>query len=345
LLVETGVARRGDDGRLIYLPDQTNTLIVVVGDNGTLGTTVKEPFSMSRAKGTAYQTGVWVPLIVAGPMVNQPDRVVNHMVNIADIYELFGEVAGLDVHQVVPRPIDSEAMLPYLADPDQPSIRTWNYTQVGPNLQPNGAINGPCTISTSCSQIPVTKGVCEDNNGTWWGPMADPDLHIPPEGLKYCCDVNVHLGSAVYTIQPLNSVAIRNVHYKIVQNTSKPYDAERNTCLETRTDTEFYRINEDVPVPRIDRRDNELDIKNLNPEEQANYGELSAQLEAIQNSVPYCPGDGNIDFVVNRKDLEDWRFYAESTGASSVYDLNVDGYTNSLDEGIIQTNIGLQCGG
>ena len=36
----------------------------------------------SRAKGTAYQTGVWDPLIIAGPLVAQPDREVDHMVNM-----------------------------------------------------------------------------------------------------------------------------------------------------------------------------------------------------------------------------------------------------------------------
>ena len=61
---------------MIYDPKQTDTMVILVGDNGTLGTTVKPPFDPQRAKGTAYQTGVWVPLIVAGPLVNeaQPDR-------------------------------------------------------------------------------------------------------------------------------------------------------------------------------------------------------------------------------------------------------------------------------
>jgi arylsulfatase A-like enzyme len=113
LLVETGIAQRGGDGRLIYQPGRSDTMVIIVGDNGSLGSTVKEPFDTSRAKGTAYQTGVWVPLIVAGPLVREPDRVVSNMVNIADLYALFGEIAGIeDVQRAVPRPIDAVPMLP-----------------------------------------------------------------------------------------------------------------------------------------------------------------------------------------------------------------------------------------
>ncbi len=122
-------------------------------------------------------------------------RDVEHMVNIADLYTLFGELAGIDdVRAVVPRPIDAEPLLPYLTVADHPAIRRSNFTQVGPNLQANGAVNGPCQISNSCSQIPVTKGVCHDNAGTWYG--AEPDVPgVPAEGFRFCCDVNAFLAA------------------------------------------------------------------------------------------------------------------------------------------------------
>ena len=104
LFVETGLATNGPDGKLLYDPKKTNTMVILVGDNGSLGYMVKLPFDPTRAKGTAYQTGVWVPLVVAGPLVNQPGRDVVHMTNIADIYQLFGEIAGIDVPNRVVRP-------------------------------------------------------------------------------------------------------------------------------------------------------------------------------------------------------------------------------------------------
>jgi hypothetical protein len=351
LLVETGLARRGPEGRLIYLPGQTDTMIVIVGDNGSLGATVKLPFNASLAKGTAYQTGVWVPLLVAGPLVERSGRDVEHMVNIADLYSLFGEVAGIeDVRARVPRPIDAEPLLPYVTNPRQASIRRWNYTEVGANLQANGAINGPCVISTTCTQIPVTKSVCEDNDGTWYGPGADPSLGLPDGGFAYCCqvlDFMVEHGTPpedLPSIAPLVSVGIRNDRFKIVENSWSAYVSADEPCVPT-TITEFYEINQNAPLPKLDNPEEMLPISDLTDEQQRNYDELSDQLDAIRASVPDCPGDGNIDFVVNQLDLIDWRFYANTGGLSSVYDLNIDGLTNAADEAIIQANLGLDCRG
>jgi arylsulfatase A-like enzyme len=347
LLVETGLARRGNDGELIYRPEQTNAMVVIVGDNGGLGTSVKLPFDASRAKGTAYQTGVWVPLIVAGPLVRGPDRVVTHMVNIADLYELFGEIAGLDVHQAAPRPLDSTPMLPYLTNPNQSGIRTWNFSQIGVNLQANGAINPPCVIQNGCTQIPVSKSVCEDNAGVWWGPGADDPLAagIPPEGFILCCQVNAFRaaqGQPLYQINPLTAVAIRNDRYKIVQNTVNEYGSAAQPCIQTTT-SELYEIDEAVPLPRIDREGTELPLDALTAEQQHNFDALSAQLAAILASAPDCPGDGNMDFVVDQTDLDQWRSYADPYGLSSVYDLNIDGLTDTADQAIIQQNLGRQC--
>jgi hypothetical protein len=77
--------------------------------------------------------------------------------------------------------------------------------------------------------------------------------------------------------------------------------------------------------------------------QQRNYDALVARLAAVLSSQPPCPGDGNIDFVVNQKDLDDWRFYSASSGLSSVYDLNLDGVTDDLDRAIIEQNLGTTC--
>jgi arylsulfatase A-like enzyme len=103
----------------------SNTMVIIIGDNGTFAPGVKFPFDSSRAKGYVYQTGVWVPLIVAGPLVASPGREVTSMVNIADLFQLFGQLAGVDVHKVVPKShiLDSQSMLPYLTNVNQPNIR------------------------------------------------------------------------------------------------------------------------------------------------------------------------------------------------------------------------------
>jgi hypothetical protein len=327
---------------------------------------VKPPFDGTRAKGTAYQTGVWVPLIVVGPLVEAPNRTVTHMVNIVDLYQLFGEIADIKVANSVPRTIDSTSMLPYLTNPDQDSIRGWNFTQVGPNDQAGGALNPPCTIGSSCTQIPVSQSVCTDNNGTWWeGGAPDPltEGGVLPPGINFCCQVNQYVNShppadgspvTYFNLQPLRSVAIRNDNYKVVRNSfngnptlgsmdpSQVTQADLN-CDELITD-EFYEINE--TEPRIDREDEDLlqVLPVLSPEQAANFLELSEQLAEILTSQPPCIGDGNIDGVVDELDQSDWQEFADlSVGQSSWYDINKDGVTNVQDLVIISENQGKVC--
>ena len=66
VLLGSGLATYKSDGSLNYDPKRTNTMVVIVGDNGTYAPSVKLPFDPILCKGTTYQTGVWVPLIVAG---------------------------------------------------------------------------------------------------------------------------------------------------------------------------------------------------------------------------------------------------------------------------------------
>jgi Sulfatase len=349
LFVETGLASRGPDGSLVYDPKKTDTMIILVGDNGSLGYTVKAPFDPQRAKGTAYQTGVWVPLVVAGPLVTQPGRDVGHMTNIADVFELFGEIAGIDVRAHVRRPLDSVAMLPYLVNPEQPSLRSTNFTQIGLNLQLNGGINGPCQIDVTCTQIPVTKSVCEDNEGIWWGAGAtDPaTAGIPPQGLTYCCNVNTWLadhGQPTLTISPQAADAIRNVHYKLVRNYTKDYDPTTNGCVDTQTD-ELYEIDERVPLPKLDlEADNLLDGRALTGTQQRMYVALLTQLDAINASASQCTGDGNLDRVVDTEDVLGWARFSELNGGkSSWFDFNLDGVTDGADLAVISDNYGAQC--
>jgi hypothetical protein len=351
LLVETGLALRHADGTLRYHPENTDTTVVIVNDNGTLGYTVKQPFDGTRSKGTPYQTGVWTPLIVAGPQVEQPGRDVTHMTNIADLYQLFGEIAGIDVPKRVPRQVDAMPLLPYLTNPGQGAIRTWNFTQFGLNLQANGAINGPCQFANSCSHIPVTKSVCEDNAGVWFGPGADGisgGVPIPPQGFSYCCEVQQWLAEqqppqATVTVLAQSGVAVRDELYKLVRNSTRDYDPTTRSCVEIESD-ELYAINEDQPWPLLDTEEAQL-APPYTAEQQGHYDALSARLATILASQPPCPGDGNGDGIVNRQDLADFRtMQTLSGGQSSWYDLNLDGLTDLVDLGIIQQNMGRQCG-
>lgn len=356
LLIETGMARRSASGTLSLTRKGMSTMIVVAGDNGSLGPTAKAPFDPNRAKGTVYQTGVWVPVLVSGPLVVQKNRDIDHMVNIADMFELFGEIAGANVHQLVPRTIDSRAMLPYLTNPKQKSIRKQNFTQFGANIQANPYGNGPCVFSAAtCSQTPVSKSVCEDNGGVWWGEGADDPstAGVGSAGVNNCCEVNEYLynnSQPLVTILPLGT-ATRNEHYKLVRNSILDYDPTSQGCV-TVNSVEFYEINEAKTNPKLDRSGAELDLNALTSKQQASYEMLSAGMDAILASEPPCPGDGNIDGVVDERDIKGWNRFVlktaqnlddDSSYTSSVFDFNHDGLTDQTDLNTIQQNLGTTC--
>ena len=86
-----------------------------------------------------------------------------------------------------------------------------------------------------------------------------------------------------------------------------------------------------------------MPLSNLTLDEQTNFDALSAELQTILNSNPACPGDGNLDFIVDQKDIRNWSDFASQWGLSSVYDFNFDGLTDTNDRTIIEQNLGAKC--
>jgi len=360
ILIETGLASRGADDSLIYDPKASNTVIVIVGDNGTLGGAAKLPFNPTYAKATAYQTGVWDPLIVAGPMVVNPDREVNHMVNVVDLFQFFGELANIDAHSVVPRTLDSVALLPYLTNPNQTSLRTINFTQGGFNIKANGALNPPCVFTeSSCSQVPISNGVCKDNGGVWWGSGYTDSTVIDNGGIGYttCYSVNeakYNLAgnmSTQVTVIPGITNAIRNDKYKLIQNQTQTFDPTSTApAPNVVTSYEFFEVDQAKPVPKLDNPDLALPTPYAG-EVLTAYNDLYAKLQSLLESEPYCPGDGNNDGVVNGQDFSNWQKiynYAKSSNIwSSVYNFMTSGVwtgiTSTADKQIIEQNMNTTC--
>ncbi len=78
-----------------------DTLIVFVGDNGTPGQAVPSGVSPARAKGTVYQAGVTVPLIMAGPGVPS-GQVRSGLVQSLDIFRTIADAARIELSSAVP---------------------------------------------------------------------------------------------------------------------------------------------------------------------------------------------------------------------------------------------------
>ncbi len=358
LLVETGIARRDSKDKLHYNPRHSDTMIVWIGDNGTFFPNVKLPFDPTRSKGTPYQTGVWVGMAVSGPLLH-PDNIgrsVNHMINVTDLFELWGEIAGLDVRSLVPdsHVLDSRPVLPYLTDPRQRSIRKINFSQLGTTLKSPGDTLWPCVLNLgpvqACTDILFTsEEICELENGTWYGP-GNSEF---PQGLPSCCAVLDATGNEML-ILPQSTWTTRNNRYKLVRS-----QVENCQTDQTEINWEFYRINERKKLPRIDRAEQNLLAGSLNRKEQKNCRLLFNELEDILNSETgdnvadngqvYCLGDGNLDKVVNQQDLACVEEFADnasggsSPGLSSWCDMNFDGLTNGDDQQIVIDNFGKDC--
>jgi hypothetical protein len=352
--VQTGLASYRADGSLDYHPEKTDTMVVIIGDNGTYAPSVKLPFDSGNAKGTVYQTGVWVPLIVAGPLVASPDREVTAMINIADLFQLFGEFAGVDVHQIDPHIIDSVSMLPYVINPQQSEIRQVNFTQTQSNIHLDDKAPPPCVINLisppTCVQLFTSKQLCAFEGGTWYGPGG-------AQQFDNCCDVknSLYKGQEL-ALLPDSQVATRNDTYKLISKQVPNCSTNVDDSV-----TEFYQIDEKPFKPTIDEPvkalcavtcsgnvcNNQQCPSGLNAERQQNFYALQSQMQNILGSQPPCPGDGNEDLLVNDLDLTDWLFFSisrDSTGyTSSWYDFNHNGKTDGGDEAVIQMHLGVNC--
>jgi arylsulfatase A-like enzyme len=121
-------------GRLLAClgPQLANTTVIVVGDNGTPADVVQPPMDKKRAKATVYEGGVRVPLIINGPLVNQPGREVCGIVQTLDLFSTIVALAGGDARLDVPcdRCLDSVSLLPYMLDPCHRPLRETVYTEI-----------------------------------------------------------------------------------------------------------------------------------------------------------------------------------------------------------------------
>ncbi len=84
-------------GRLlsnIPAEERDNTLIIFIGDNGTVNQVAQNPYSSSKVKGTLYQGGINVPLFISGKGVSKTG-LENNLIVAADLFSTIAEVAGV----------------------------------------------------------------------------------------------------------------------------------------------------------------------------------------------------------------------------------------------------------
>ena len=156
-------------GRLLQDVDLTTTTVIFMGDNGTPGEVTAAPYPTDRMKGTVYEGGVRVPLLVAGAGVVAPGRVVNRVVSAVDLFPTILALAGIDPAAAVPpeAAIDGVSILPYLENRTGTALRRYAYSEA---FAPCWNNNFQRAIANDRYKLIRRK----DGSGAFYDLVADP---------------------------------------------------------------------------------------------------------------------------------------------------------------------------
>jgi arylsulfatase A-like enzyme len=123
-------------GRLLDNMDPetlAQTDIIFVGDNGTPDEVNAANYLPGRGKGSVYQAGIHVPLVIAGPSVVDGGRRSSTLVNVSDLFATVLEMRDVDWKENLPegRVVDSQSLLPVLsAEATDGDGREWIMSEI-----------------------------------------------------------------------------------------------------------------------------------------------------------------------------------------------------------------------
>ena len=110
-------------------PELAKTEIIFLGDNGSVQNMAVAPFDPKRAKGSPYEGGINVPLIIAGPAVASPGREVKALACSEDVFSTAIELAGATNGIPTWLQIDGRSLVPYLTSATQTPLRSFAWTE------------------------------------------------------------------------------------------------------------------------------------------------------------------------------------------------------------------------
>jgi arylsulfatase A-like enzyme len=107
------------------------TNVVFVGDNGSPPTTIGPPGQSDKAKGSVFEGGIRVPLLVQGPSVPAAGATCAALVNTTDLFATLIELTGKKIPPAayVALELSTVSIVPYLTHPDLESLRTFAYAE------------------------------------------------------------------------------------------------------------------------------------------------------------------------------------------------------------------------
>ncbi|WP_303317585.1 sulfatase-like hydrolase/transferase [Flavivirga abyssicola] len=114
-------------GRLINSmseDEKENTVIIFIGDNGTPNQVVQEHVS-TRAKGSVYQGGVNVPMIIAGKNVARINETEDALINTTDLFTTIANITGASTTEIH----DSKSFKELLSSTNNVEKRAYVYAE------------------------------------------------------------------------------------------------------------------------------------------------------------------------------------------------------------------------
>jgi len=125
-------------GRLFASMDAAvlaRTTIFFIGDNGAPNEALLPPSIPGQSKGTLYEGGIHVPLIVSGHRVQHPGSRCYSLVNSVDLFPTVLDLFDTPPSDGTLRTLDGVSMMPYLVQPWCAPQRDWVYCG---KFTPNG---------------------------------------------------------------------------------------------------------------------------------------------------------------------------------------------------------------
>ncbi len=105
--------------------EKDNTVIIFIGDNGTPNQVAQE-YAGQRAKGSVYQGGVNVPMIISGKNVTRVNQIEDALLNTTDIFATIADIAETGTVEIN----DSKSFKELFTIPNV-NFRDYIYTEIG----------------------------------------------------------------------------------------------------------------------------------------------------------------------------------------------------------------------
>lgn len=103
--------------------EKENTVIIFIGNNGTPNEVAQE-YITRRVKGSLYQGGINVPMVITGKNVTRVHTVENALINTTDLFATIANIAGVKVDKIN----DSQSFYETFSNSNS-QIREYAYTE------------------------------------------------------------------------------------------------------------------------------------------------------------------------------------------------------------------------